>query len=161
MLQWLTEAERRGASVLVLLLLLGAGHDAWVARRMRAEMEHGPARVHPPESSLPAPSPGEPPAEPMSPAPVRLDLNQAGAPELEALPGIGPVLARRIVETRKQIGRYDTAEDLLRVRGVGPRLLERIRPRIRAAREREAMHSAPRSGDGRADSASAAEHSSR
>lgn len=161
MLQWLTEAERRGASVLVLLLLLGAGHDAWVARRMRAEMEHGRAQDHPPESSLPAPTPAGPPAEPMSPAPIRLDLNQAGAPELEALPGIGPVLARRIVETRKQIGRYDTPEDLLRVRGVGPRLLERIRPRIRAAREREAMHSAPRPRDGRADSASATKHSSR
>jgi competence ComEA-like helix-hairpin-helix protein len=156
MLEWLTPAERRGASVLVLLLLLGAGHDAWVARRMRRELAA-------PAVTEPAPAAGAsvevaaiPPAPAEGPAP--LDLNGATAQELEALPGIGPVLAQRIVDDRLHSGRFATPEDLLRVRGVGPRLLERLRPRVSTGR---AMQSAPSPSRGRADSASAAPSPSR
>jgi competence protein ComEA len=70
-----------------------------------------------------------------APAPVPLaspvDLNRAGPAELDALPGLGPVLAERIVEHRRRHGRFERVEDLLAVRGVGPRLLERLRPRVR------------------------------
>lgn len=59
-----------------------------------------------------------------------LDLNRASAADLEALPGIGPVLARRIVEHRAAHGPFQHLEDLLRVRGVGPRLLDRLRHRV-------------------------------
>jgi len=44
-----------------------------------------------------------------------------------ALPGIGPVLARRIVEGRP----YARVEDLLKVKGIGPATLERLRPYLR------------------------------
>jgi len=50
----------------------------------------------------------------------RLDLNQATAPELEMLPGIGPSLAQKIVDFRDQHGRFGTVEDLLNVPGIGP-----------------------------------------
>ena len=46
--------------------------------------------------------------------------------ELEALPGIGPVIARRIVEGRP----YRSVEELDRVRGIGKKRLEEIRPLI-------------------------------
>lgn len=57
----------------------------------------------------------------------RVDLNRAGVSELEALPGIGPVLARRIVAHRTRHGPFHRLEDLLAVEGIGPKLLERLR----------------------------------
>ena len=62
---------------------------------------------------------------------ARLDLNSAGAAELEALPGVGPVLSRRIVEERERAGGFRSVDDLLRVRGVTRPLIERIRPSVR------------------------------
>jgi competence protein ComEA len=56
-----------------------------------------------------------------------IDVNTAGPAELERLPGIGPVMAARIIDTR-QAGRFRTADDLRRVRGIGPKTLETLRP---------------------------------
>ncbi|MEZ4319122.1 MAG: ComEA family DNA-binding protein [Myxococcota bacterium] len=53
-----------------------------------------------------------------------LDLNTATAGELETLPGIGPVLAARIVVDRAENGPYTALSDLARVSGVGPAVLE-------------------------------------
>jgi predicted flap endonuclease-1-like 5' DNA nuclease len=58
---------------------------------------------------------------------IPVDLNHASASELESLPGIGPELARRIVEGRP----YATVDDLNRVRGIGPARLTAVRPRAR------------------------------
>jgi hypothetical protein len=60
---------------------------------------------------------------------VPVDLNRATVEELESLPGIGPELARRIVEGRP----YASVDALLRVRGIGPARLTAVRPRARAA----------------------------
>lgn len=60
----------------------------------------------------------------------RIDVNRASARELEALPGVGPALARRIVELRRRKGRLAGAEDLLEVRGIGPARLEALRDRV-------------------------------
>lgn len=60
--------------------------------------------------------------------PIKLDANSAEAAELEALPGIGPVLAGRIAEARA-LGPFRSMEDLdLRVRGIGPAIRARIEP---------------------------------
>ncbi|MEZ0348015.1 MAG: ComEA family DNA-binding protein [Thermus sp.] len=61
------------------------------------------------------------------PPPEPVSLNRASLEELESLPGVGPVLARRIVEGRP----YGRVEDLLRVKGIGPATLERLRPYVR------------------------------
>ena len=58
---------------------------------------------------------------------IPVDLNRASASELESMPGIGPELARRIIEGRP----YDSVEDLQRVRGIGPARLTAVRPRAR------------------------------
>lgn len=60
----------------------------------------------------------------------QVNVNAATAEELEALPGIGPVLARRIVDHRARHGPFQRSEDLLQVEGIGPKLLERIKPLI-------------------------------
>ena len=57
-----------------------------------------------------------------------LNLNRANAAALEALPGIGPVLAERIVNDRESHGPFRTVDELDRVSGVGPAVLERMRP---------------------------------
>jgi len=64
--------------------------------------------------------------------PGPLDLNRATPEELERLPGIGPALARRIVEHRATRGPFRRVEDLVEVPGIGPATLEQLRERIRA-----------------------------
>ena len=66
-------------------------------------------------------------AEPLV-ARFQIDVNAAGWPELSQLPTIGETLARRIVESRDATGRFVDHEDLLRVPGIGPRTLERMKP---------------------------------
>lgn len=61
----------------------------------------------------------------------RLGLNSATAEELEALPGIGPALAKRIVDWRAEHGRFRTMEALDDVPGIGPSVLRRIAPLLR------------------------------
>lgn len=60
----------------------------------------------------------------------RVDLNAAGVEELEEIPGVGPTLARRIVDFRDEFGPFESVDDLLNVRGIGVRSLERIRPYV-------------------------------
>ncbi len=57
-----------------------------------------------------------------------VDINQADWPELAELPGVGETIARRIVEVRRERGPFADHNDLRRVRGIGPRTLERLRP---------------------------------
>lgn len=59
-----------------------------------------------------------------------IDLNRASASELERLPGIGPTRARAIVRWREEHGGFGAVEDLLKVRGIGPATLERLRPLV-------------------------------
>lgn len=57
----------------------------------------------------------------------RIRLNSATAAELDELPGVGPVLAERIVEHRDRNGPFATVEDLLDVPGIGERKLASLR----------------------------------
>ena len=60
-----------------------------------------------------------------------VDINTADWPELVQLPAIGETLARRIVASRQKDGPFRDHNDLRRVRGIGPKTLERIRPYLR------------------------------
>ena len=57
---------------------------------------------------------------------ARIDVNAASLEALQDLPGVGPVTAAKIVEGRP----YMTVDDLLRVPGIGPKTLERLRPHL-------------------------------
>jgi len=61
-------------------------------------------------------------ARPLRPG-ERIDLDRAGALEIERLPRVGPALARRIVEDRDSLGPFGSLEGLGRVPGIGPALL--------------------------------------
>jgi competence protein ComEA len=56
-----------------------------------------------------------------------VNLNTATASDLDALPGIGPVLAQRIVSHREQQGRFTTVEQLDDVPGIGPAIYDQLR----------------------------------
>ena len=55
-----------------------------------------------------------------------VDLNRATAQDLDALPGLGPALAQRIVDYRKAHGPFKQIEDLREVSGIGPHNLQRL-----------------------------------
>ena len=60
-----------------------------------------------------------------------ININRATAKELDKLPGIGPVIASRIVEYRKINGSFQTIEDLKKVQGIGASTLEKFKSKIR------------------------------
>ena len=70
-----------------------------------------------------APGPAVAAASPQTASGGKLDVNTASSAELLPVPGIGPVLAQRIIERRP----YASADDLINVKGIGPKNYQRIR----------------------------------
>jgi competence protein ComEA len=68
----------------------------------------------------------KPPASP-------LDVNRASATELQEIPGIGPTISRRIIETRRRRP-FASVDDLRRVKGIGAKTLARLRPYLTVGR---------------------------
>jgi competence ComEA-like helix-hairpin-helix protein len=63
--------------------------------------------------------------------PYLVDINSADVAELGELPQVGPSLARRMIEHRERYGPFRTFDDLLRVKGIGPKTLDALRPHVR------------------------------
>lgn len=68
------------------------------------------------------------PAAAAAQAPV--NVNQATAKQLESLPGVGKVTAESIVAYRTQKGPFASVDDLGKVKGIGPKTLEKLRPLV-------------------------------
>jgi competence protein ComEA len=66
----------------------------------------------------------QPPAHP-------LDLNVANVKELQQVPGIGPKTAQAIVDFRHKSGRFRRVEDLLVIKGISQRKLDKMRPYLK------------------------------
>lgn len=115
--RWLRDPSPGGP----FLILLGAA-ILWVVAVRRLYGPGGLGRA--PQPVAAPPPPPEPPDE-------RIDLNAADAAELQRLPGIGPVGARRIVEEREAAGPYRTVGDLVRVAGFGPSRVRGLTPRVK------------------------------
>jgi len=97
--------ERRSIVVLVCLVWLSIFVSFWLGHHPKIDIDRAP----------------------LLSMRLSLDPNRATRPTLTTLPGIGPTLAKRIVELR-QLEPYVTVQDLLKVRGIGPRKLVAIRP---------------------------------
>ncbi len=61
---------------------------------------------------------------------VPLDLNRATDRDFDALPGVGPKLAKRIMTYRQSVGLFHSLEELRAVKGIGQKTFERIRPLV-------------------------------
>ncbi len=123
-------------------LLVGLGVSEWRAgfpdaaeRLERFDREEPAAPLLPspataPSHSAPRPKSAPPPpaaAAAAAPDPGPVDLNRASVEELARLPGVGPGLARRIVEERERRGRFDSPDALRNILGLGPKKLAAMR----------------------------------
>ena len=71
-----------------------------------------------------------PPAVHTTDAPFKVNINVASAQELEQLPGVGKVIAERIVAYREQYGRFRRPEELLMVNGVSDKKFREIQAMV-------------------------------
>jgi competence protein ComEA len=134
-----TPNERKGLLFLAVVALSGTGVRLWranVAPPARAESaaldQHlgkvdsaRLARRSAAKAPRSKPKVEQPPADSQP-----IDINAASSRQIEALPGIGPALAKRIVTHRDSIGPFVDLAGLCEVRGVGPALAERLRPLV-------------------------------
>jgi competence protein ComEA len=65
------------------------------------------------------------------PSGISVDLNRATVQELDALPGVGPVLAQRILDWRTENGRFTSIEELQEIKGIGQRTFAEISKHVR------------------------------
>ena len=103
------------------------------APRPRAAPRWAAGRPEPPAPASALESPrtratAAPPAPVADPRP--LDLNRASADEISRLPGVGPSLARRIVEERDRRGRFEASDNLRGILGIGPKKLAALLPLV-------------------------------
>jgi competence protein ComEA len=141
----------RGAAVLLATVLAGRVLDRFdlpFERRAAGLAAADTSAAAPPAAAAPAPPPPPPapadssaihrtprraasrPRAPAAPA-APVALNRATPAELQTLPGVGPVLAERIVAFRAAHGPLRTIADLQRVQGIGARTAARLAPHVR------------------------------
>jgi competence ComEA-like helix-hairpin-helix protein len=78
----------------------------------------------------------KPPAQPVN-------INTANSEQLQSVPGIGPSTAERILQMRKSYGTFKSVDDLLAIRGLGPKRLEKMRKYLTVGKPAATKPAAP------------------
>ncbi|MCI0693186.1 helix-hairpin-helix domain-containing protein [candidate division KSB1 bacterium] len=132
-----TRQEQR--AILLLLSAFGIGSLMWLYRQSRPLPPVNPAEVAAFEeyaralerdtSGVVAPTEAlDSKARPVASTLSQLDLNMAVEADLVRLPGIGPVMAKRIVEYRQAHGPFKRLDDLRQVKGIGAKTYAKLAP---------------------------------
>ena len=121
--------ERALVAVLGVLGLLAAARGTWPWPSPR-HLECPTAQVRRVEGALSCAGPGPLTQGERRVLGLPLELNLASAEELDALPGIGTLLAARIVADRQAHGPFGSVAALQRVAGIGPAKLRLLAPRV-------------------------------
>ena len=109
----------RAVVFLVVLILIGAGF--WGLRRFNPTLFLGkPDFIAVPNENQPQ--------QTVQNKPALLNINTASAEELETLSGIGPQMAQRIIQYRKEHGNFTSVDALTEVKGLGEKTLEKLKP---------------------------------
>jgi comEA protein len=133
-----TRQEQR--AIVLLLSAFGIGALVWLYRQSRPLPPVNPVEVAAFEEYAKAlardtmsvgasiSSAPDSKAKPVASILLPLDLNAAAEAELVRLPGIGPVMAKRIVEYRQMHGPFKRLEDLRQVKGIGAKTYAKLAP---------------------------------
>jgi len=135
-MQGFTRPEQR--AILVLLSTFGLGTLFWWYRQSQPLPAVSPATVAVfdefvrglPDDSVFAPASFSERGATERASSARLDLNAATINDLVRLPGIGPVMAKRIVEYREANGPFKSLQDLCKVKGIGVKTYEKLAPLV-------------------------------
>jgi competence protein ComEA len=65
-----------------------------------------------------------------APSNEKVNLNTATLEQLQTLPGVGPAIAKSIVEYRTKVGKFSKIEDILNVKGIGEKKYQRMKDRL-------------------------------
>lgn len=125
------DGRRTRALGIVLLAALGAGLFVWFRPASAPALDCPPEQVHLRADGVAHCGPGaELPAGQRLTLGLKLDLNRVSAEDLAVLPGVGPTLAKAIIDARKARGGFKSIEELDSVPGVGPARLETLRQAV-------------------------------
>ena len=72
-----------------------------------------------------------------------ININTASSDQLRQVPGIGPVTAQKIIQMCKSYGAFKSVNDLMAIRGIGPKRLEKMRMYLTVGKPRSANAAAP------------------